>query len=264
MLVLDFISFLLVPMVSTRYTHVDPHRLHDQLHGAGFDFSLRRQGSVLYSSGMGEGKQAPNTDAEDLLAVSDVLRGNVDAFRVIVDRYRGLVFRLALSSLGSREEAEEAAQEVFLRAFRSLRSFHLGNRFLPWLYSIASNYLKTKAVRVRRIQERLVRGGEERALAPECDDPQASTQRSQSLAEVREAVAALPPSIRDVVRLYYFEGMSVEQVGGALGIGGENVKSRLLRGRKKLREALEPDATGSGISGYTGDEGERGRSGEHG
>ncbi|MCX7038295.1 MAG: RNA polymerase subunit sigma-24, partial [Spirochaetes bacterium] len=82
---------------------------------------------------MGEGKQAPNTDAEDLLAVSEVLRGNVDAFRVIVDHYRGLVFRLALSSLGSREEAEEAAQEVFLRAFRSLRSFHLGNRFLPWL-----------------------------------------------------------------------------------------------------------------------------------
>ena len=251
-------------MVSTRYTHVDPHRLHDQLHGAGFDFSLRRQGSVLYSSGMGEGKQAPSSDAEDLLAVSEVLRGNVDAFRVIVDRYRGLVFRLALSSLGSREEAEEAAQEVFLRAFRSLRSFHLGNRFLPWLYSIASNYLKTTAVRVRRIQERLVRGGEQRLLASECDDPQASTQRSQSLAEVREAVAALPPSIRDVVRLYYFEGMSVEQVGGALGIGGENVKSRLLRGRKKLREALEPDATGSGISGYTGDEGERGRSGEHG
>lgn len=213
---------------------------------------------------MSEGRQVSNADAEDLLAVSEALRGNADAFRAIVDRYRGLVFRLALFSLGGREEAEEAAQEIFFRAFRSLRSFRLENRFLPWLYSIASNYLKSAAGRARRIDAKLIRGGEEHLLAPECDDPQASAQRSQSLAEVREAVAGLPTPIREAIRLFYFEGMSVEQVGSALGIGSENVKSRLLRGRKRLRQALDPGATETAVSGYTQDEGERGRSREHG
>ena len=215
---------------------------------------------------MDEGKSTAQNgaDAEELFAISEVLRGNADAFRTIVDRYRGLVFRLALASLGTREEAEEASQEIFLRAFRSLRSFRLGNRFLPWLYSIASNHLKTAAVRTRRIHDRLVRGAEEHLAAPESDDPQASTMKGQSLEEIRRAVAALPPPVREVVRLYYFEGMSVEQVSRALGIGGENVKSRLLRGRRRLREVLDRGATDAVVSRYTPDEGEQGRNREHG
>ena len=213
---------------------------------------------------MSEGRKVANADAEDLLAVSEVLRGNADAFRAIVERYRGLVFRLALLSLGSRDCAEEEAQEIFFKAFRSLRTFRLENRFLPWLYAIASNHLKTAAGRAHRIDERLVRGGEERIRAPECDDPQLSTQRSESLIEVRGAVARLPPPIREAVQLFYLEGMSVEQVGSALGIGSENVKSRLLRGRNRLRRTLDSDATDMERSGYTPDKGERGRGREHG
>lgn len=177
-------------------------------------------------------------DADDLAAISEVLRGNPDAFRAIVDRYSPLVFRLAAASLGNREDAEEAAQEIFLRAYRSLRSFRLGSRFLPWLYSIASNHLKTTAVRVRRVRDRLVHGVEENLAAEPAVDPQASTARAQSLGEIRAAVAALPAPVREVVRLYYFEAMSVDRVSEALGIGRENVKSRLLRGRRKLGALL--------------------------
>ena len=213
---------------------------------------------MLYiSAGMQSTDRPPHagTDADDLAAISEVLRGNADAFRAIVDRYRGLVFRLAMASLGSREEAEEAAQEIFLRAYRSLRGFRLGSRFLPWLYSIASNYLKTAAVRTRRLRDRLVRGADERLPAAESDDPQSSTGRSQSLEEIRRAVDDLPAPLREVVRLYYFEAMSVEQAGAALGIGRENVKSRLLRARRKLWTALaEPGATSGGAREYTGEE----------
>lgn len=214
---------------------------------------------MLYFAVMQEGKSAEpsSADAEDLLAISEVLRGNPDAFRGIVERYRGLVFRLALASLGSREEAEEASQEVFLRAYRSLRSFRLGSRFLPWLYSIASNHLKTMAVRTRRLNDRLVRGDEERLPASPSDDPQVSAEQEQSLDEIRRAVARLPAPVRTVVRLYYFEGMSVEETGRALGIGGENVKSRLLRGRRRLRTLLDPGATDGPVSGYTDSEGDR-------
>ncbi len=200
---------------------------------------------------MNEGKPIRNTEADDLLTISEVLRGNTDAFRSVLERYHGLVFRLALSSLGNREEAEEASQEIFLKAFRSLKSFRIEKRFLPWLYSIASNHLKTRAVRIRRVESGLVRDVQERVPTRPEDDPQAHALREQSLAEVKNAVAALPLTLREVVRLYYFEAMSAEQVGSLLGLGSENVKSRLLRGRRKLKELLEKNATDADLSGYT-------------
>jgi RNA polymerase sigma-70 factor (ECF subfamily) len=204
---------------------------------------------------MGEGNRdaGAGTDNEDILAISEVLRGDHDAFRAIVDRYRGLVFRLALASLGAREDAEEAAQEIFLRAFRSLGTFRLGSRFLPWLYSIAANYLKTAAVKINRRRGNIVRGAEEGlAASPSCD-PQAAALSAESLEQARRAVSGLPPPVREVVRLYYFEGMNVAEVGRALGIGAENVKSRLLRGRRRLREVLGGDATGGADPRYTGE-----------
>lgn len=207
-----------------------------------------------------EGEARPahaGSDADDLAAISEVLRGNTDAFRLIVDRYRGLVYRLAAASLGNREDAEEAAQEIFLRAYRSLRSFRLGSRFLPWLYSIATNHLKTAAVRVHRVRDRLVHGVEDTLAAEPAGDPQATAAKAQALEEIRAAVSALPAPVREVVRLYYFEAMSVDQVSEALGIGRENVKSRLLRGRRKLGAALAANGEAAGATaaadpGYTG------------
>jgi RNA polymerase sigma-70 factor (ECF subfamily) len=200
---------------------------------------------------MNGGKPVPMAQADDLYAVSEVLRGNTDAFRTIVERYRGLVYRLALSSLGNREEAEEASQEIFLKAFKSLGSFRIEKRFLPWLYSIASNYLKTHALRIRRVDEKLVRDRQELMPSHPEDDPQTGVLRRQSLEEIQTAVRALPSAVREVVRLYYFEGLSVEQICSVLGLGEENVKSRLMRGRKGLRVSLQGRATQERASGYT-------------
>ena len=200
---------------------------------------------------MDEGTPIRNAEADDLFTISEVLRGNTDAFRSVLERYQGLVFRLALASLGNREEAEEASQEIFLKAFRSLRSFRIEKRFLPWLYSIASNHLKTRAVRIRRVEAKLVRDEQERVPTRPKDDPQAHLLREQDIAEVRRVVAALPFPLREVVRLHYFEGMSAELIGSLLGLGSENVKSRLLRARRRLKELLDESATGPAVSGYT-------------
>jgi RNA polymerase sigma-70 factor (ECF subfamily) len=208
---------------------------------------------------MNGGKPVPIAHADDLFAVSEVLRGDTDAFKAIVERYRGLVYRLALSSLGNREEAEEASQEIFLKAFKSLPSFRIDKRFLPWLYSIASNYLRTHAVRVRRADEKLVRDRQELLPSRPEDNPEARALLRQSLEELRTAVSALAPAVREVVNLYYFEGLSVEDICSVLGLGAENVKSRLMRGRKGLRAALEDRATRERPDGYTHDEGEKER-----
>ncbi len=147
------------------------------------------------------------THADELTAIAEVLRGNTDAFQLIVERYKALVFRLALSFLGSREEAEEAAQEIFFRAFKSLHRFSLDKRLLPWLYSIAINYLRSAYGRMRRREARIETGDHD------------------------------------------FEELNVEAIATILGIGEENVKSRLFRARHKLRQILGKDATPAPESG---------------
>ena len=194
-----------------------------------------------------------NEEAEDLADIAKVLRGNTAAFRGIVKRYEGLVFRLSLSYLNDPEEAEEASQEIFIKAFRALRSFSLERRFLPWLYAICSNHLKSRWSRLRRRGEtRFADGAVERLPENASADPQEMLQAKDARQSVRSAVEELPAPVRDAVFLYYFEGMSVEQVSTALGVGTENVKSRLMRARKRLRERLAPNATKSGQTEYNG------------
>ncbi len=197
-------------------------------------------------------------EAADLVDIAEVLRGNTSAFRGIVQRYKGLMFRLSLSYLNDPEEAEDACQEIFFKAFRSLRSFSLERRFLPWLYAVASNHLRTRSSRARRRDGNITYA--EMESFPEGKDPGPPEifQREESRRKIGTAVASLPSNVRDVVHLYYFEGMSVEQVSLALGIGQENVKSRLLRARKRLKASLKEQATEEGSLGYTRAESEKG------
>lgn len=178
--------------------------------------------------------------ADELAAIGEVLRGNRDAFRLIVDRYKGLVVRLSLSFLGNREEAEEAAQEIFLRAYRSLHRFSLDRKLLPWLYSIAINHLRSAYGRMRRREEHVAAAESEPAAGAD-SDPQHLVLEELEKAALRRAVDSLPPTLREVTVLYYYEDLSVETIATILNIGEENVKSRLFRGRQKLREILRPE-----------------------
>lgn len=179
---------------------------------------------------------------DELAAVGEVLRGNTEAFRLIVDRYKGLIVRLSLSFLGNREEAEEAAQEIFLRAFRSLHRFSLDRKLLPWLYSIAVNHLRSAYGRMRRREDRVAAVEVELAAGGE-SDPQRVVLDDMERGALRQAVDSLPPALREVIVLYYYEEMRVEGISAILNIGEENVKSRLFRGRQKLRETLMRNAT---------------------
>jgi len=179
---------------------------------------------------------------DELAAIGEVLRGNKEAFRLIVERYKGLIVRLSASFLGNREEAEEAAQEIFLRAYRSLHRFSLDRKLLPWLYSIALNHLRSAYGRMRKREERTAAAEMELAAGGEAD-PQRLALEDYERSALRKAVDSLPPTLREVIVLYYYEEMHVETIGTILNIGTENVKSRLFRGRQKLRETLQKGTT---------------------
>lgn len=178
-------------------------------------------------------------DEEDVRLAHRVLTGDLAAFESLVRRHQKGVYYFCLASVKDPEEAEEAAQEVFLRAYRSLNTFRLDKRFKTWLYAIAVNHLKTRWKKrnkglVDRIKEFFHEGSD-----TEEKDPESVVMERLEEERVRDAVRDLPASLRDAVMLYYFEGLSVSEIAAVLDTGEEGVKTRLFRARKLLRKALE-------------------------
>ena len=192
-----------------------------------------------------------SSDAADLKAISETLRGNREAFRSIVEHHGRMIMRLSSSFLRDRQEAEEASQEIFFKTFRSLRSFNLEKAFLPWLYALAVNYLRTRYRQKRRREDRIITVAHEIPSEDGRTDPVLAVEAAQERDRLHQAIESLPTGVRDVVSLYYTGGLSVSQIAESLGIGSENVKSRLHRGRKGIREYMERDATRAAEDGYT-------------
>ncbi|MCX7786633.1 MAG: sigma-70 family RNA polymerase sigma factor [Spirochaetes bacterium] len=178
-------------------------------------------------------------DEEDVRLVHRVLTGDLQAYETLVRRHQRGVYFFCLASLNNREEAEDAAQEVFLRAYRSLKTFSLEKRFKTWLYAIAVNHLRSRWKKqnkglIDRIKEYF--DGTPEIVGK---DPETVAMEDIEEERIREAVQRLPENLRIVVMLYYFEELSVSEVAATLGIGEEGVKSRLFRARKLLRQSLE-------------------------
>ncbi|MBN1837314.1 MAG: sigma-70 family RNA polymerase sigma factor, partial [Spirochaetales bacterium] len=148
--------------------------------------------------------------------------------------------------LGNREDAEECTMDILMRAFRYLHRFSLDRRFFPWLYGIAVNHLRSAYARNRRREAR--RESWESSAEAEVvrgADPQEILSTVQRREAIRAAVAALPRALREPMILHYFEELKISAIAEILEIGEVNVKSRLLRGRRKLKRMLEDGATPS-------------------
>lgn len=174
------------------------------------------------------------SDAPYIEAITRVVRGDPSAFRPIITDFQDEIMKIALAYLRDPEEAEDAVQEIFLRAYRALHRFQLEKPFRPWLFTIATNYLKNSyrnRKRKRAFEEKL----------PE--NPLQSRHTAEKEAEngmdkllIREVISTLPPRLKEAVILYYVEDLDIKTIARALNIGEENVKSRLFRARKKLRK----------------------------
>ena len=175
---------------------------------------------------------------DDNEVVKRVLSGDREAYRAIVDTYGPRVIAFCRSRMRSDEDARDAAQEVFLRAYSSLSSFRTGESFAAWLFAIAGNHVRTR-FRVFRSDRRKIEaaGLELSAVAPV--DPVLDVERKLREEGLRRAVSALPPALRWPVEFYYFAELSVAETARVLGLGEEAVKTRLFRARKTLRLSLE-------------------------
>lgn len=164
--------------------------------------------------------------------------GEARAFEELVRGYQHRVFGVALRMLGNRAEAEEVAQEVFLRVHRAIAEFRGEAKLSTWLYAIASRVCLS---RLGAGERRVGREGEETLgrLANGHANPAAEAERGELEAALHRAIAELPEERRIVVVLRDLEGLAYEEIAEALEVPVGTVRSRLHRARMDLKEKLE-------------------------
>ena len=186
-------------------------------------------------------------EGQDAAAVAAVLGGDRDAFRPLVERYSRPVFRLAFRMLNSEEDAEEAVQETFLRAYRSLERFERRSQFSTWLYRICSNCcMDMLERRKRQPQPFAIPAEEENEGAPEDRLPSADPSPERRLLDREVAGRALHHRQRvhglahTAFVMRHFEGRSIEEISAVLDIRGVDAKNTVFRAVRKMRAALAP------------------------
>lgn len=165
----------------------------------------------------------------ELELVQRSLEGDLAAWGEVVRRYKDAVFGVALAVLRNRADAEDAAQEAFIRAYQRLHHYDLTRRFSTWLFTVTANVARNM-LRKRRPEP------PSRLSWPE--DPADVVREEQVRELVRKAVWALPNSYREPLVLRYWQELGTNDIAQVLGMPVGTVKTRLHRGRALLRSQL--------------------------
>jgi RNA polymerase sigma-70 factor (ECF subfamily) len=168
----------------------------------------------------------------DLVAMT--LQGNSEAFATLVERYDRAVYHLSYRMLHNVEDARDATQEAFFKAFRSLRTFRAGAKFSTWIFAISYHACCDRLARRKHdasdeLPDRAdpARGPEQQAIALD------------EASRLRRAIDALPEKYRAVVTLFHLQGRQYEEIASVLGLPLGTVKTHLFRAKEQLRRLLD-------------------------
>jgi len=172
--------------------------------------------------------------------ISLVLKGDHNAYALLVERYKSYVFTLTFRFTKNREDAEEVSQDIFVKAYRSLADFKGTAKFSTWLYTIVNTtcitFLRKKRLDVKSLDD-------ERTF--EVADNQDSGLRANQVEQksrlnmVNQAIALLSPDDAEIITLFYKSEQSLEEISQILGVEANTAKVRLHRARTRLKEKME-------------------------
>lgn len=171
-------------------------------------------------------------------------RGDREAFAELVDIYKDKIFQLAYRMTGSRQEAEDIAQETFLRVFANMHTYDDHYKFSTWIYRIATNLCidrKRKKKPDFSLDEQ-VDGAEGldwySRLSAKDESPEANVMRRELQDTVQEALLQLSPKYRSIMILRYIEDLTLQEISTVLQLPVTTIKTRIHRGREALRKKL--------------------------
>jgi RNA polymerase sigma-70 factor, ECF subfamily len=185
-----------------------------------------------------------STGPSDSEIISLVLKGDHNAYALLVERYKSYVFTLTFRFTKNREDAEEVSQDIFVKAYRSLADFKGTAKFSTWLYTIVNTtcitFLRKKRLDVRSLDD-------ERTF--EVADSQDSgfkanqAEQKSRLNMVNQAIAMLNPDDAEIITLFYKNEQSLEEISQILGVEVNAAKVRLHRARARLKDKMEKHFT---------------------
>ena len=184
--------------------------------------------------------------AQEMEWIARILSGERDLFHELIRPYERVVFLTAVSVLRDSTEAEDAAQEAMIKAYRGLASFRGDAKFSTWLTTITLNEARSRLRKSGRVKvESLDDTEQEQDYTPFLvadwrEIPSETLEREELAQHIQSAIEGLPPSYREVFLLRDKEEMSIEEIAQALGVTANLVKVRLFRARMMLQKQLAP------------------------
>lgn len=189
-----------------------------------------------------DSQENPSVSHEEEQAWLEAARqGDKEAFGRLIDAYQGPVYNLAYRMLGNRGEAEEAAQEAFIRAYTKLDSYDPARKFSTWMLSITSNYcidlLRKRRALLLSLDHPLP--PHPALMSDRADGPEAQATDSEREEMVQSLLQTLPEDYRQAVVLFYWYDLSYQEIAEVMDTTVSAIKSRLFRARRQLAEAGE-------------------------
>lgn len=172
---------------------------------------------------------------DDLYYIEAVKKGNVQAFSFLVEKYQKMVYTLALKLMKKPEEAEEIAQDTFIKAFHKIESYEGKSKFSTWLYSITYNAciseLRKRRIEFKSLDDRQISDQDEQRM----HDYYRENKKEDQEKYLNLALEKLPEDDQVLVTLYYYENQSMDEIGVITGLTVSNIKVKIHRARKRMQ-----------------------------
>ena len=174
----------------------------------------------------------------DQIYIDKVLQGDTNGFAYLINKYKDMVYTIAIKIVKSHEDAEEVAQDSFLKAYEKLDSFKGNSKFSTWLYTIAYRNsitkIRKKKVATSDIDDYVMDNYSEGSEFPQLE----AIKNGEQQKYVREAIGRLPEKDALLITLFYMNESSVEEIEQITNLTQSNIKVKLFRARKKLNTEL--------------------------
>lgn len=177
--------------------------------------------------------------------IAEIIAGNTQRFSVLVDRYKDLVFSLALKMLKNREEAEEVAQDTFIKVYHSLHTFKGESKFSTWIYKVAYRACLDRMKKNKKEESNIPIDDFSEHLVLTMENALSQMMEHERKKAIQDCLNELPGDDGFLLTLFYFEDQSLEEIAKIMNITANNVKVKLYRSRQKLtaifKQKLEPE-----------------------
>ena len=182
--------------------------------------------------------------------INRTLKGDTNAFSVLVDSYKDLIFTLTMRMLKNREEAEEVAQDTFIKAYKSLDKFKGDSKFSTWLYKVAYNSSLDRIKKNKRYLNDVAIDEYTAHEVKTIDNAFDTLVQKERHEAIQRCIDRLPSEDNFILTLYYFEELTLEEISEITGVNANNLKVKLFRARKKLATILKKEIDNETIVSY--------------